>query len=118
MALPASIEIGAIDFALLQSTKESAFYRVEDLTIPPMYRRTLTLTAKPNSSGTNVNVAFKLVTPVVLTVNGELVAKNRRVFSGTFTSLQNVIDASEGKDVLDVAAALTALKGNFVNGSF
>lgn len=117
MSLPATIEAGTLDFTLLSATKERAEYRVEDTSIPPMFRRTLVLTAKPNAAGTNVNVAFKLVTPVVVTVNGILQAPNRRVITGSFTSLQNVIDASEGKDILDMAAILTALKSNFVNGS-
>lgn len=117
MSLPLTIEAGTLDFTLLSATKDRAEYRVEDTTIPPMFRRTLVLTAKPNAAGTNVNVAFKLVTPVVVTVNGIMQAPNRRVITGSFTSLQNVIDASEGKDILDMAAILTALKGNFVNGS-
>lgn len=117
MAIPATIEAGTLDFTLLSATKDRAEYRVEDLTLPPMFRRTLVLTAKPNSSGTNVNVAFKLVTPVVSTENGIQVVKNRRVLSGSYTSLQNVLDASEGKDILDAAAVLTALKTHFVNGS-
>lgn len=117
LPLPRTIEAGTLDFTLLSATKNRAEYRVEDTTIPPMFRRTLVLTAKPNAAGTNVNVAFKLITPVVVTVNGVVQAQNRRVFTGSFTSLQNVIDASEGKDILDAAAALIALKGNFVNGS-
>lgn len=117
MPLPHTIEAGTLDFTLLSATKDRAEYRVEDTSIPPMFRRTLVLTAKPNAAGTNVNVAFKLVTPVVVTVNGLLQAPNRRVITGSFTSLQNVIDTSEGKDILDMAAILIALKGNFVNGS-
>lgn len=117
MALPITIEAGTLDFTLLSATKDRAEYRVEDTSIPPMFRRTLTLTAKVNSSGTNVNVAFKLVTPVVSTVNGITQALNRRVVSGSFTSLQNVIDETGGKDILDAAAMLTALKSHFVNGS-
>lgn len=115
--LPASIESGAVDFTLLSATKDRAEYRVEDLTIPPMYRRTLVLTAKPNASGSNVNVAFKLVTPVIATVNGIVQVTNRRVFSGSYTSLQNVLDPSDGKDILDVSAALVGLKAHFVNGA-
>lgn len=115
--LPTSIEIGAINFTLLSGTKERAEYRVEDPAIPPMYRRTLVLTAKPNASGSNVNVAFKLVTPVIATVNGTVQVTNRRVFSGSYTSLQNVLDPTDGQDILDVSVALISLKANFVNGS-
>ena len=117
MPIPGTIEAGVIDFTLLSATKDRAEYRVEDTSIPPMFRRTLVLTAKPNSSGTNVNVAFKLVTPVVVTVNGVTSAPNRRVITGSFTSLQNVIDAADGQDILDLATALIALKSQFVNGS-
>lgn len=117
MSLPQTIEAGTLDFTLLSATKDRAEYRVEDTSIPPMFRRTLVLTAKPNAPGTNVNVAFKLVTPVVVTVNGILQAPHRRVITGSFTSLQNVLDESEGKDISDMAAVLTALKSNFVNGS-
>lgn len=117
MALPLTIEAGAIDWTLLSATKDRAEYRIEDTTIPPMFRRTLVLTAKPNAAGTNVNVAFKLITPIIVTENGVITAPNRRVISGTFTSLQNVLDASNGKDVEDAAAVLTALKPHFVNGS-
>ena len=117
MAIPATIASGILGFTLLSATKDRAEYRVEDLTLPPMFRRTLSLTAKPNSSGTNVNVAFKLVTPVMSTENGVLVAKNRRVLSGSYTSLQNVLDPSDGEDILDTAAVLTALKDHFINGS-
>ena len=117
MAMPISIEVGEIDFTLLSATKDRAEYRVEDLTLPPMFRRTLTLTAKPNAIGTNVNVAFKLVTPVTTTENGIMFAKNRRVLSGSYTSLQNVLDTTDGKDILDLATSLTALKEQFVNGS-
>ena len=115
--LPSIIEAGTLDFTLLSAQKDRAEYRVEDPSIPPMFRRTLVLTAKPNAAGTNVNVAFKLVTPVVVTVNGIMQAPNRRVITGSFTSLQNVIDNSEGKDVADMAAVLLALKAHFVNGS-
>lgn len=117
MALPSTIEAGDIDFTLLSGTKDRAEYRVEDPAIPPMLRRTLVLTAKPNSSRTNVNVAFKLVTPVISTVDGRQVSLDRRVIQGSFTSLQNVLDPSDGQDVIDAAAALTALKSFFVNGS-
>ena len=117
MPMPGTIEAGVIDFTLLSATKDRAEYRVEDTSIPPMFRRTLVLTAKPNSSGTNVNVAFKLVTPVIVTVNGVMSAPNRRVITGSFTSLQNVIDPSNGQDIIDLATALTALKTQFVNGS-
>lgn len=117
MPIPGTIEAGVIDFTLLSATKDRAEYRVEDTSIPPMFRRTLVLTAKPNSSGTNVNVAFKLVSPVVVTVNGVMSAPNRRVITGSFTSLQNVIDSSNGQDIIDLATALTALKTQFVNGS-
>lgn len=115
--LPASIEIGAIGFTLLSATKDRAEYRVEDLTIPPMYRRTLVLTAKPNASGSNVNVAFKLITPVITTVDGSVQVTNRRVFSGSYTSLQNVLDPTDGQDILDISAVLVSLKANFVNGT-
>lgn len=117
MAILATIEAGTTSFTLLSATKDRAEYRVEDLTLPPMFRRTLILTAKPNSSGTNVNVAYKLVTPIISIENGTSVVKNRRVSSGSYTSLQNVLDQSEGKDIDDTAAVLTALKAHFVNGS-
>lgn len=117
MAISAIIEAGVLDFTLLSATKDRAEYRVEDSSIPPMFRRTLVLTAKPNAAGTNVNVAFKLVSPVVVTVNGVPTAPNRRVITGSYTSLQNVIDTSEGQDILDLATALTALKTQFVNGT-
>lgn len=117
MAMPITIEVGDIDFTLLSATKDRAEYRVEDPTLPPMFRRTLTLTAKPNTAGTNVNVAFKLVTPVTSTENGVMVAKNRRVLSGSYTSLQNVLDTTDGKDILDLSTSLTVLKNYFVNGS-
>ena len=118
MSLVATIEAGATDFTLLSSDQNRAVYRVEDLTLPPMFRRTLTLTAKPNNAGTNVNVAFKLVTPVISTVNGVQTIGNRRVISGSYTSLQNVLDPTDGADITDMAATLLALKPNFVNGSF
>lgn len=117
MALPISIEAGAIDFTLLSGTKDRAEYRVEDPAIPPMFRRTLVITAKPNKAKTNVNVAFKLVTPVVLTVDGRAVSLDRRVVQGSYTSLQNVIDASNGQDVTDISTALVALKSFLVNGT-
>lgn len=115
--LPASIENGAVVFTRLSATKDRAEYRVEDPSIPPMYRRNLILTAKPNASGSNVNVAFKLVTPVITTVNGEVRVTNRRVLSGSYTSLQNVLDLSDGQDILDVSVLLVGLKAHFVNGS-
>lgn len=115
--LPASIDNGAVTFHLLSATKDRAEYRVEDPTIPPMYRRTLVLTAKPNASGSNVNVAFKLVTPVISTVNGNVQVTNRRVLSGSYTSLQNVLDPSDGQDILDTSAVLAHLKAYFVNGA-
>lgn len=117
MPLPITIEAGELDFTLLSATKDRAEYRVEDPSIPPMFRRTLVVTAKPNSAGTNVNVAYKLITPVIVTVNGILQAPNRRVITGSFTSLQNVLDSSNGKDIADMAAILIALKAHFVNGS-
>lgn len=117
MKAPASIEIGTIDFTLISLVGNKAIYRAEDLTLAPIHRRTFVITATPNSTGTNVNVAYKLITPIVSIVNGVSVALNRRVFSGSYTSLQNVIDATNGKDIDDTVAALTALKPVFVDGS-
>lgn len=117
MKAPATIEIGTLDFTLISLVGNKAIYRAEDTTLAPIHRRTFTVTATPNSVGTNVNVAFKLVTPVTSTVNGITTALNRRVFSGSYTSLQNVIDATDGKDVDDTVAAIAALKPVFLDGS-
>ena len=111
-----TIETGAINFTPFSVIGEKAVWRKEDTNLPPMFRPTLTLTARKNSTGTNVNVTLKSVTPIVSIVNGVSVSRNSRVATFSYTSLQNVVDETTGGDIAAMIAALTALKGQFVNG--
>lgn len=111
-----TIEAGAINFTPFSIVGDKAVWRKEDPALPPMFRPTLTLTARKNSTGTNVNVTLKSVTPIVSIVDGTSVSRNSRVATFSYTSLQNVVDETAGADIDAMIAALTALKSQFVNG--
>lgn len=111
------IEGGEIDFTILSHSADQAVWRQENLTIPPMFRPTFELKAKANKPKTNVNMTLKLVTPVISTVAGNTVSLNTRVGTFSYTSLQNVSDASNGVMLDQMIAALTVLKKNFVQGT-
>lgn len=115
MALP-NIEAGEIDFTPFSVVGTTAIWRKEDTTLPPLYRPTIKLVVKPNSTGTNVNMTLKSVTPIVSTVNGVTVSTNSRVLTVSYTALQNVVDSSNGADIDAMIAALTALKQSLVQG--
>lgn len=111
-----TIETGGINFTPFSVIGEKAVWRKEDPNLPPMFRPTLTLSARKNSTGTNVNLTLKSVTPIISIVDGNTVSRNSRVATFTYTSLQNVVDVTEGADIDSMIIALQALKSKFVNG--
>lgn len=110
------IESGAIDLTEFSVSADRAVWRQENAAVPPMFRRTLNLVVKPNKTNTNVNVALKLVTPVISTVDGNIVSANSRVCTVSYTALQNVISADSGTDIDTMIAALTVLKDAIIDG--
>lgn len=111
------IEADAIDFTILSHTSDTAVWRQENLTLPPMFRPTFELKAKANKLKTNVNMTLKLVTPVTSTVDGNVVSLNTRVGIFSYTSLQNVTDSTNGEAIDQMINALMVLKKNFVQGT-
>lgn len=111
-----TIEAGTNDFVLFLEEPNKATWRKEDASVPPMFRPTLTLTGKINAQRTNVNMALKLVTPVMSTVNGVPVVSSTRVSEFKHTALQNLDPVLAVPDIDVMITALTALKQNIVDG--
>lgn len=111
-----TIEAGANDFVLYLEEPNKTTWRKEDPSVAPMFRPTLTLVGKLNAQRTNVNMALKLVTPVISTVNGVNVVSSTRVTEVRHTALQNLDSALAIPDIDFLIVALAALKLNIVNG--
>lgn len=111
-----TIEAGTNDFVLFLEEPNKTTWRQEDASVAPMYRPTLTLLGKLNAQRTNVNMALKLVTPVLSTVNGIDVVSATRVTEVRHTALQNLDSARAITDIDFMIVALTALKHNIVDG--
>lgn len=98
-------------------SNDPAIWRREDLTVPPMYRPTITQTARSNKTGTNVNVSIKAVVPVVNTdAAGNKTSKNTVIAQATITSLQNIVGDHTGNAIEALIAALTQQKVAIVAG--
>lgn len=111
-----TIEAGTDDFVLFLEEPNKTTWRKEDTSVAPMFRSTLTLSGKLNAQRTNVNMALKLVTPVISTVNGVSVVSSTRVSEFKHTALQNLDSALAIPDIDVMITALTALKQNIING--
>lgn len=111
-----TIEAGAIDFTLFNESDAKTIWRKEDTSVPPMFRPTIQLTGKLNSSRTNANMALKLVTPVIVTENGRVVPIAYRTSQFNHTALQSVDNTAAAADIDIMIAALTALKQNIIDG--
>lgn len=96
---------------------DPAVWRREDLTVPPMYRPTITQTARSNKTGTNVNVSVKVVVPVVDTdAAGKKTSSNTVIAQATITSLQNIVGDHTDNAIDALIAALTQQKASIVAG--
>ena len=98
-------------------SNDPAVWRREDLTVPPMYRPTIMQAARPNKTGTNVNVMIKAVVPVVDTdAAGKKTSSNTVIAQATITSLQNIVGDHTGNAIDALIAALTQQKAAIVAG--
>lgn len=98
------------------SAQDTAVWRIEDPTVVPMYRPTLDLNARKNSTGSNVNMTLRARVPVVLVGESGQTAPNTVVGQLSFTSLQNV-NSEDVTQCLDMLiAGATALKTAIVTG--
>lgn len=98
------------------SAQDTAVWRIEDPTVVPMYRPTLDLNARKNSTGSNVNMTLRARVPVVLVGDSGQTAPNTVVGQLSFTSLQNV-NSEDVTQCLDMLiAGATALKTAIVTG--
>lgn len=111
-----TIEAGTNDFVLFLEEPNKTTWRKEDTSVAPMFRPMLTLVGKLNAQRTNVNMALKLVTPVISTVNGSTVVSSTRVTELRHTALQNLDSALAIPDIDIMVTALNALKQNIVDG--
>lgn len=99
------------------SAYDEASWRVEDTSIPPMFRKTVGLRATPNKMGTNITTQLSTKAPVVTKdTNGEFSSKNLVSFETKGTALQNTV-GSEVLDALDLhIAALQATRKSMATG--
>lgn len=98
-------------------SNDPAVWRREDLTVPPMYRPTITQTARSNKTGTNVNVMIKVAVPVVDTdVSGKKTSNNTVIAQATVTSLQNIVGDHTSHAIDALIAALTQQKASIIAG--
>lgn len=107
------------DFVVISqpsSALDSAKWRHEDSTLAPMFRPTIDLNARSNSTGSNVNCTLRVRVPVVQTVDSQQVAPNTVVASATITSLQNITGEDVEFAVDSLIAGLTSMKEAIVNG--
>lgn len=94
-----------------------AVWRVEDPALPPMFRPTITQTARENKTGTNVNCTIKVAIPEVLTDSmGRKVSQDTIIASASVTSLQNVTGTNVTKAIDALIQALTSQKAAIVAG--
>lgn len=98
------------------SAQDTALWRIEDPSIVPMFRPTLDLNARKNSTGSNVNMALRARVPVVMVSESGQTAPNTVVGQLSLTALQNVStdDVAQCLDML--IAGATALKTAIVSG--
>lgn len=115
----ANIIVGDKTFAPFSqptSNGDAAIWRVEDPLIAPMYRPTLRLTGKANSTGTNINMTLKASVPVVSLVNGVQTSQNTAIASASLTALQNVSTDEVVDAIAALIAGLTAAKSSLIAG--
>lgn len=105
-----------IPFSQPTSNGDAAIWRVENTSLPPMYRPLLTLTGKKNSAGTNVNMTLKASVPVVVVASGQQTSVNTAIASANLTALQNVSTSEVEAAINALIAGLTAVKTGMIAG--
>lgn len=82
----------------------TAVYADATVNVPSQFKPTLTFTAKENATGSNVNVALKLVYPLAVENNGVWEAKSQFTATFGFNALQSVLNDTERTAVLETIA--------------
>lgn len=98
-------------------SNDPAVWRRENTAVPPMFRPTITQTARSNKTGTNVNVMVKVNVPVVDTdPAGKQSSSNTVIAQATVTSLQNIVGNHTANAIEALILALTEQKDAIVAG--
>lgn len=98
-------------------SNDRAVWRLEDATLPPMFRATIIQDAKENKTGTNVNCTVKVSIPITYTdVAGRIASQDTVIASASVTSLQNVTGTQVGNAIDSLIKALTSQKASIVAG--
>lgn len=106
-----------VPFSQPTSNGDAAIWRVENTSLPPMYRPILTLTGKKNSASTNINMTLKASVPViVVTASGQQTSVNTAIASANLTALQNVSTSEVEAAIYALIAGLTAVKASMIAG--
>lgn len=96
---------------------DPAVWRLEDETLPPMFRATITQTAKENKTGTNVNCTVKVAIPITYTdVAGRMASQDTVIAQASVTSLQNVTGTHVANAIDSLIKALTSQKAAIIAG--
>lgn len=100
-----------------QSSLGTAIWRLDEPSIPAMFRSSITHSAVLNGPKTNINETVLIEVPIPVTVDGTTTAQNKFVARFSYSALQNVVDADRSVLALDALVAfITARKSAILAG--
>lgn len=92
-------------------------YRNRSVLVPRAFQPTISVSASPNKTGTNVNMVVRSDDYVVADVDGRQLMTDRFIMTTKFTSLQAVAAADERARIFDThIAMLIAARATILDG--